>query len=53
MIWHLHKWTKWRSFTYVGFHEERLGEISIWRDERTAMQEKTCRKCGKLKQRKV
>lgn len=53
MIWHLHRWTKWRSFIYISQYWRVVDGLPGWHTVREPMQEKTCRKCGKLEQRKV
>lgn len=53
MVWHLHRWTRWRSFTYIEIAHDMYVRIGKTYARRTAMQEKTCTKCGKIKQRKV
>lgn len=52
--WHLHRWTRWRNFTHVTYGV-LPGDPPHYQyvTGREAMQEKTCRTCGKIRQRKV
>lgn len=51
MIWHLHRWTRYRSFMSVVRTKDAYDRVI--QETYTPMQEKTCIKCGKIKQRKV